>query len=257
MPRRIVLHAGFHKTGTSTVQQFLRQNRMALMPALAIRLKGQMPELMHAARGYSTWRDPLTLAKAGERLDTLLAGLPGMPRRTLVLSGEELSGHMPGRRNIHDYSAAADLAKVYTDVIGAHFPDAEIAFYFTTRDPDAWRESAYWEHVKSASMTLDYGDYIERYPDTADLKKAIAQVQTAVRWNVHSASIDDGDTITPLLDLCGVPASLHSDLPRPKPANTRPPKNVLLELLAANRTYDDRAARKAAKQDILGRLQNK
>lgn len=257
MPRRIVLHAGFHKTGTSTVQQFLRQNRMALMPALAIRLKGQMPELMHAARSYSTWGDPITLAKVADRLDTLLAGLPGMPRRTLVLSGEELSGHMPGRRHINDYSAAVDLAKLYTEVIGAHFPEAELAFYFTTRNPDTWRESAYWEHVKSASMTLDFEDYVDRYPDAADLQKTVEAVRAAIPHDVHSASIDDGDTITPLLDLCGVPSSLYSDLPRPKASNTRPPKDVLLELLTANRAYPDRAARKAAKQDILGKVQSK
>ena len=41
MPARIVLHTGFHKTGTSTVQAFLRTNRKALLPVLAIRLKGK------------------------------------------------------------------------------------------------------------------------------------------------------------------------------------------------------------------------
>ncbi len=255
MPRRIVIHAGFHKTGTSTVQQFLRKNRKVLMPFLAIRLKAQMEGLLHATRGYSTWRDPLTLAKVARRFDVLFAELPGMPRRTLVLSAEEFSGHMPGRGELADYSAAPDLAQVYCDVISARFPDAEIAFYFTTRAPESWLESAYWEHVKSSSMTLDLVDYAARYDRSANLEQIVEAVRAAQPNPVHSVPIEDGDTITPLLDLCDVPDALRVDLVRTPPVNTRLPKNVLLELLAANRAYADRADRKAAKRDILDRMQ--
>ena len=88
MPRRLILHAGFHKTGTSTVQQVLRTNRATLKKHLALRLKPQMKDLLHATRGYSTWRDPVSLAKAQARFSDLLTGLPGMPRRTLVISAE-------------------------------------------------------------------------------------------------------------------------------------------------------------------------
>ena len=83
MPRKIVIHAGFHKTGTSSVQAVLRANRKALMPSVAIRLKGQMQELMHATRGYSTYGTENALEKVRLRFDALLADLPGMPRRTL------------------------------------------------------------------------------------------------------------------------------------------------------------------------------
>jgi hypothetical protein len=50
MPRRVILHAGFHKTGTTSVQEFLRANRSALKKHVAIRLKPQMRDLIHAAR---------------------------------------------------------------------------------------------------------------------------------------------------------------------------------------------------------------
>ena len=72
MPRRIVVHAGFHKTGTSTVQALLRDNREALKPYLRSMLKGGMTELLSAARGFSTWRDPVTLAKFDHRLRAML-----------------------------------------------------------------------------------------------------------------------------------------------------------------------------------------
>ncbi|HAC50653.1 MAG TPA: hypothetical protein DCE85_15435, partial [Sulfitobacter sp.] len=81
MPRRIILHPGFHKTGTSSLQATLRANRTALKPHVALRLRWHMKDLLHATRGYSTWRDPLTLLKAEHRFETLLDGLPQMPRR--------------------------------------------------------------------------------------------------------------------------------------------------------------------------------
>lgn len=255
MPRRIVIHAGFHKTGTSSVQQLLRKNRKALMPALAIRLKGQMKPLIHAARGYSTWRDPLTLAKVAHRFDTLLADLPDMPRRTLVVSGEELSGHMPGRPDIADYSAAPILASTYATAIAARFPQTEIAFLFTTRTRDAWLESAYWEHVKSSSMTLDFDSFAANLANT-DLTDTIQSVRAATPFPVHTATFEqNGDPIKTLLDLCDVPPAIRTQLIHTKAANTRLPHNVLLELLAANRAYPDRAQLKSAKQAILARQQ--
>ena len=94
MPRKVIIHAGFHKTGTSSLQQVLRANRPLLQPELAMRLKGQMPDLTHATRGYSTWRDDLTLVKAATRFGAVLDGLVAMPKRALLLSAEEFSGYM-------------------------------------------------------------------------------------------------------------------------------------------------------------------
>lgn len=256
MPRRIVIHAGFHKTGTSTVQQFLRKNRKALMPALAIRLKVQMTDLTHAARGFSTWRDPLSFAKVATRFDALLADLPEMPKRTLVLSAEELSGHMPGRPKISDYSAAPELARLYYDLCVARFPQAEVAFYFTTRAQASWLESAYWEHVKSSSMILDVDTFAARYHAGGDLAAAVDAVRAAVPCRVEACALAGGaNTIAPLLALCDVPDHIKASLVPVRAANTRLPAEVLLELLAANRAYPDREARKAAKQEILSRMQ--
>lgn len=225
------------------------------MPVLAIRLKGQMQDLIHATRGYSAWRDPLTLAKVAHRFNALLADLPSLPRRTLVLSGEELSGHMPGRPGIANYNAPPVLAQVYAQAIIARFPQAEVAFYFTTCAPQTWVESAYWVHVKPSSMTLDFEAFATQISG-ANHDAIVTATRAAIPHGVHGASFDDGgDPIKTLLDLCEVPDALLSDLIHTKPVNTRLPRDVLLELLTANRAYPKRTARKAAKQAILARLQ--
>lgn len=256
MPRRVVIHAGFHKTGTSSVQRTLRANRKLLMPELAIRLKGQMNDLMHATRGYSTWRDPLTLTKVIHRFDALLAALPLMPRRCLVLSAEEFSGHMPGRGDLMDYSAAPILLSAFSKVIANRFPNAEQAIYFSTRNPESWLKSAYWEHVKSSSLTLDYDAFSARYAEAANFESIVSNTKYAVDCKVHAARLEDCKDLPlgpcdPLLDICNLPIDLRRQMIAQPIANTRHDDDVLLALLAANRAYADRGERKAAKQAIL------
>jgi hypothetical protein len=256
MPRRIVIHAGFHKTGTSSVQQVLRENRQVLKPELAMRLKGQMKDLMHATRGYSTWRDPFTLAKATTRFGAVLDGLTAMPRRCLVISAEELSGHMPGRSGLSDYSAAPILLEQFSEQISARFPRAEQVVYFSTRDPKSWMKSAYWEHVKSSSLTLDFTDFTKTYQSASDLDHIVEQVRNALNIEVFSTRLEECSTLRlgpadPLLDLCDISSGLRDKItPQPK-KNQRFDDAVLLALLDANRAYADRDERKAAKQLIL------
>ena len=262
MPRRLILHAGFHKTGTSTVQQVLRTNRATLKKHLALRLKPQMKDLLHATRGYSTWRDPVSLAKAQARFSDLLTGLPGMPRRTLVISAEELVGHMPGRGQLTTYSAAPDLLYGFVTSVQSIFPEAEVALYFSTRDPQDWLVSAYWEHVKSSNLTLDFDAFADRYAAAADLDAIVDEVTARVPCASHRCRIETcADTplgpADPLLDLCDIPPGLRADLLPHPPVNAREDVDVLVALLAANRAYADRDARKAAKMAILARARRR
>ena len=256
MPKRIVIHPGFHKTGTTTVQSTLRENRTALKQHVALRLRPVMKELLHATRGYSTWRDPLTLDKAISRFDALLAALPGMPRRTLILSAEELAGHMPGRGKLADYSAAPVLLYAFWQIAHARFPKAEIVIYLSTRDPDAWLASAYWEHVRASSMTLDFEAFLARYRGAGNLDGMVSEITSRLPCPVHATRLEACADLPlgpadPLLDLCDLPDTLRATLRPVRPANQRYGDEVLAALLAANRDIADPAARSEAKRAIL------
>ncbi len=256
MPRRIVLHAGFHKTGTSSVQAVLRANRKALMPALAIRLKGQMQELMHATRAYATLGSDDALDKVRARFDGLLSDLPGMPRRTLLLSAEELSGHMPGRGPLKTYDAAPVLMYLYWQQLQARFPSAPVVFCFSTRAPDDWLQSAWAEHVTSSAMTLDFDAFRARYPDASGLDRIVAAVRARVPAAVHDFALEDCARLPlgpadPVLDLCDIPADLRARLVAQPRQNVRRDDAVLAALLEVNRTHKDPETRGAAKRAIL------
>lgn len=258
MPRKIVLHAGFHKTGTSTVQAVLRANRKALMPKLAIRLKGQMSELISATRGYSTYGTADALDKVSRRFDALLADLPGMPRRTLLLSAEELSGHMPGRGPLADYSAAPVLMYLFWQRAKQAFPSTPVTFCFATRDAGAWQRSAWAEHVKSSGMTLDFTSFCTQYPTASDLNDVVREVTRRVPAPVHRYALEDCAALPlgpadPVLDLCDIPSDLRATLVARPPQNTRLDDDTLTALLEINRTHKDTVSRNAAKALLLGK----
>ncbi len=256
MPRRIIFHAGFHKTGTTSVQATLRANRPLMKQQTTLRRRWHMQELMAAARGYSTWRDPLTLIKAQDRFEHVMDGVPAMPKRTLIMSAEEMCGHLPGRGDLMDYSAAPILLYAFWEIAQRRFPQADIMIYLTTRAPDAWLTSAYWEHVQSSDMTLDLDAFRERYRAAADLPAMVDEVASRVPCPVHFAALEACKDLPhgpadPLLDLCDLPLSTRAELIQQPPANTRLEDGVLHALLAANRTHTSSDTRKAAKKAIL------
>lgn len=256
MPRKVVIHAGFHKTGSNTVQQTLRLNRPVLRRVMASILKPMMRDVVAAARAYSVTGDPLDRARFAARMVLLLQDQPPMNRRVLCLSSEELSGHMPGRPGVNDYRAVVTLSQDIVTAASNLFPKAKIAFLFLTRDPRAWMESAYWEHVKSSDMIMDIEEFRHRFAGAADLDGIADSVAEATGREVRRARLEDvaGGVFgpaAPLLDLCEVPQDMRAGLTRPEPANVRPAPDILAELLRLNRQTADKDARRRAKDALL------
>ena len=176
MPRRLIVHAGFHKTGTTSIQRLLKRNRDAL-PDLQIVLRPHMVGLCEAARAYSVSRDAVDLGFVQYEA-ALLAET--MRRDTVLLSSEDLSGHMPGRRNLVAYDAAPALAAAMVDAWAEALPGVEIRFAYTVRDRDPWLASCYVQHLRATRITIAADHYALAYATSADLSGIVAQVQGAV-----------------------------------------------------------------------------
>ncbi|VXB12797.1 hypothetical protein [Nocardioides sp. AX2bis] len=120
--RRLYVHVGLQKTGTSYLQGVLRANQgelarqgLDLVPAGT----GDSFELMLQVRGrYNPQRDPASVADALERFETTLAAAPG-PRA--LLSQESLAAATPrqaarllaaaGGREVHVVLTVRDLGR--------------------------------------------------------------------------------------------------------------------------------------------------
>ncbi len=256
MPRRLVIHAGFHKTGTTSIQQTLKLNRPVLRPVLRSVLRPGLKHTVVAARGFSTYGDVLSRAKFRRRFRAFLKERPPMREQVLCLSAEELSGHLPGRPKVSSYRAAIKLAKDMAAIARSVFPSAELVLFYTTRNPDDWLASAYSEHVKSSSMTMAFDEFVALHRSAAELDDIVKQIASAVSADVVRSRLEETvndafDPATKLLDICDVPQDIRSQMTKPEPANRRPDPDVLAALLEANRTSADKTALKAAKNAIL------
>ncbi len=257
-----LVHAGFHKTGTTSVQRLLQSNAAVLEPKVALGLNYMLRDVIQAARGYSRWRDPVSLAQFEFRLDGFVRTLP--TDRTWCFSVEEFAGLLPGlpsrpdQPEILDFGAAPALAVTIRDVIARHLPKgAEIAFYYSTRAPEDWLTSVYWQHVKTQAMCDELADFTERFRPVADLDAVVGAVRHALDGTrVEVAALEQtarmaNGPATPILDLLGLPGPMRARI-RPVPmANPAPPQQVLDGMLALNRQGLDRETLRDAKARLV------
>ncbi|WP_299613008.1 sulfotransferase [uncultured Tateyamaria sp.] len=256
MTARLIAHLGFHKTGTKSVQKTLQANRDILDGHLHITLRADMHALCEATRAWSASRKPVDLAYVRYEAAELLAGWQDdVP---MLISSEDLSGHMPGRRGLTTYDAAPQLAEALVSAWTAARPDMDVTLVYTTRAPDPWLRSCHTQHLRAIRIKRSAQEYADTYARSADFDEIIADVRrrrpdVAVEEQKleQSANLTLGP-LDPILDLTGLPPSVRTRI-RPQPrANVGMPQAARDAVLALNRSdlkgdaY--RAARKALKK---------
>ena len=258
---RLIFHAGFHKTGTSSVQQALALNRAALSPHLRILLKPDMPALTEAARTASRIENDGADAPAWALLTYeaahVLSALDADDPRPVVLSSEDLSGHMPFRQGRPDYGAAPRLMAALKDVAQRAVPGAVVEFLFTTRAAAPWVASCHAQHLRATRMTDDLDTFAARALPHADLTAMIDRIAAAVAPSpVHRAALEDTGPrrlgpVEALFDHIALPARTRAALTPPERANRALPAETQVELLALNRASTDWTATHDAKRAVI------
>jgi len=254
---RIIIHAGFHKTGTTTVQKTLRANRDVLRTHCRIILRPGMVALCEAARAYSVSRSQTDLAMIGYEAAALADGWSARGK-DIVISSEDLAGHMPGRRGLTAYDATPRIMQTMCEAFAAAAPDSEQTLYFTTRAAAPWLRSCYVQHLRATRITQDADEYAANMAGSANLDQIVEQVADAVppiqvpHIQVIAQPLEACNTplgpLAPLLDLLGGidPATLT---PRP-PDNTAPPQGKIDAMLALNRSALSDADWRVAKDTL-------
>lgn len=241
-PSHVIIHAGFHKTGTSSAQAFLRANKDVIRRHAAFFLRWRFPDVVVAARAYSNRRDDLSREKFRFRFLGLLGDITVRKDRPLLMSCEELIGHMPGHAQITDFSAAPDLCEDMADLLRHIWgEDLRITFLFTTREAEAWFASAWAHCVLTSKLKVGLDAFKDRMPQAADF----AAITQAVADRVGPAQVDavalealvnrplgPGAVFLPYLDL---PDEAMDALVDVAPQNVSPPRDMVERALRRNR----------------------
>ena len=257
----VIVHPGFHKTGTSSLQSWLGQNRRALKPYLSFYGKADFMAAGSAARIYGQKPYPWRLRAFRSMFDRFLARIPDAP--VIVLSRETFSGSMPGHRRfpnrlIRDYrSVAVPLGQQIIAALRARFgPEVKITFLYTLRDRESWIRSVYGHLLRSIHLREDYDRFRARFPDLIDLRAEAEAIAKALGVDARFVTLEETGPrrlgpASAVLDLVGVPQQVRDRLPPAVRANTGQTPAMEAEFLAMNRASRDKAALKAAKDAML------
>lgn len=223
--RRLIVHLGVQKTGSTSVQRHLRRNAGALADSLVVRTPEEgspMRPLGRAAIAYS-------LAPSDDRAQALklafravLATLP-LGDVPALISHENLAGAMPGNGGeTRLYPALPQIAAL----LAQEARDFAVDFVIYTRNQKTWRPSVWAQAVR----TDGYGRGLAEFEaETADLpgwgdltRRMITEVGDRVtRFKLE----DEPDRMRPgcqLLRHAGLDAARIDALqPLDGPANSR------------------------------------
>lgn len=256
---RLLIHSGFHKTGTTSLQYGLQHNRTLLAPHIRIVLFNDIAPVVNAARDFSADRSADKLRRFCMRLHKYLKTLDASDPRPVVISSEDLCGHMPGREGLTSYTAAPILMRALTmttlETLG---PDTDLSVMLSLRAPESWLKSCYAQHLRVIRMTDPWEVYQQAYADSADLS-AIADRVEAQIGNVPliRAPLEDSKTqplgpMAPLLNTLDLPSDVLASVKPPSQANPKDPKELQDLYLEANQSdmsnKDVRDAKVAARR---------
>ncbi|MCR9156384.1 MAG: hypothetical protein NXH80_03985 [Rhodobacteraceae bacterium] len=243
MTPRIVIHAGFHKTGTTSAQSMLRENANVLAPHVRVFLKDAFEGLTESARAFSIDPKKKTLAHVARAAAAFFAKVAADDPRPILMSSEDLSGHMPGRHGLECYDSAGLVMKCLSRAAFLRFgASTDLTFYFSTRKIDAWLRSTWWQNLRSTRLTDDFETYRSQFDAARSLDDILEEIAADVApARVTSFPLEDAtdlplgplDPLLTLLELTDLDRAGLTVLP---PENVQPDHGIDAVFLALNKS---------------------
>lgn len=161
------VHLGYHKTGTTSIQQILMINKNLLS---RYHIVNQRDQSSQAARvscqkllGRPTDQISGSIQEIVEAFNAIDAAAGEKP---IIISDEEIFGFIPGR---HGYWKLYDKAGVIMQAIAVAFPQREVRFFAYTRPIFPWLVSVHTEAVKNHHLKLGLEDFLKALDFEGDL----------------------------------------------------------------------------------------
>lgn len=258
MPTRVIIHAGFHKTGTTTAQQFLTHNGPHIWPHHAIVNQHRIRDPLQFGQAYSTGAGQVALEEFCFRFKAFLKTLNLGGGRGVIISAENLAGMMPGRNDlVEGYAACPRLMQAVVECVEAAIdPNPDMAFHFSTRSEENWRRSIWWYNVYKTRLTQNFNDFAASLAPTCDLNETVRQVQNIVAYPVTSQPLEQTSDqqfgpATPLIDLLDLPQQSRDALQTIPAKNVMPQHELIKEFLKLNRSDLGPTALSTRKEEML------
>ncbi len=266
MTRRILLHLGLHKTGTTAAQSFLFENRALIWPhhALALPYVTRKLGLAEAATRHSRYGTVGTLTEFGTQFHAFLDSLDFGKKRGLVLSEENFAGLRPSRNPGVGYDAAPELAACIVDMVRNRLvgDQLDITVYLSLRQRGSWLRSLWAHDLQRTRLVLDYDAFQDKLADlpspqqTAEaIRDRLPSVRVQTEWleDLRERPFGPG---TPFAEFLNLPQEKAAQMVGPARSNPALPEAALQAMLDLNRSGLDEAALVGQKARIVDNTRN-
>lgn len=188
--RRLIVHLGVQKTGSTAIQRHLRRNGDLLSGHLAVRT----PEDGSSMRPLGRAAIAFSLSPSEDRARTLASAfrvvLDGLPANGLpvLLSHENLAGAMPGNGGeTRLYPALPQIAAL----LAAEAREFAAEFVIYTRNQLAWRPSVWAQAVRTDGYRRSLVEFLAETADLAGWDDLVGRM--AARGGVTCFRLEDED----------------------------------------------------------------
>ncbi len=181
--RRVIVHIGAQKTGSTSLHRFLARNRDALADRLDIRVpsKGSLTRELGRSCTLFSMRPAKHEADLVALIEQVREEL-GNDDRVCIISHENICGAMMGRSDVRDvFPRLSDIIRLLEIHLAPYVPD----YVLYTRDMEGWKRSVYNQAVKSDGYT----GTLEEFLSETENSRAWAAVRSEMESLVGAARV--------------------------------------------------------------------
>ena len=229
---RIAVHAGFHKTGTTTFQNLILANREKAPAGLHFEVPGLAwtNALRFALQDYHVTPSADRLQMVRDLISQMIGDCVAAGTNTLFISLESICGRVFGPWERGLYPTARPVLETICEVSSGH----ELIFLFSTREPVSWIRSLHAHKTRRNGLRMPLSKFSNiRSFENIDWDELFKSLTDGLDADVRSTSLQTTQRLRlgPLSDLLEpfVDQSLLSRW-EPVPASNKslPPKAISL-----------------------------
>jgi hypothetical protein len=220
--KRVIVHIGPHKTGSTAIQHCLAANMDRLQAA---RIAFLHDKTIHAIAMLLVQQD-FDKAEANTRL--ISKQISQTSAETIILSQEDFCGDLPGRSRQKDiYPRLTKNLRVLARGLQPH----HVTFVFFERDPKKWLTSCYHQHLRYRTLFSRYEDFEAYFGNAPNWQEKLQRPREtfADRFVTvpHRNELDAG--VTALLEIAGYSTAPLTEAPTLRNVSPKPEQIKLLE----------------------------
>nr|WP_162623793.1 hypothetical protein [Paracoccus saliphilus] len=157
--KTVFIHAGFRKTGTTTVQSLLEDNQRIFSSEIGIITRNTSPNtnaLHLAGRDYAKKESAQTSARLRYAARDIDKEIRKMPQSRIIISEENMIGLSIVCPGGDIFDVAARSLSIIKNELSGH----KLVFIFSTRHRTSWLRSCYNQDVKVHKFTGEYSEWL-------------------------------------------------------------------------------------------------